>query len=228
MRMKALAVVAVTVLACPAWADDVPRCGAPGIVPAKAANSHIAENYPPVSVALSEEGTTTAEFTVTPEGVPTDLKVTKSSGSMRLDQAAQDEILGKWRYTPARLGDKPIACIQTAEVKWVLHDDNSKIPAFVVELFRKNALKMKLEDYPEEARTRRQEGLVLVQIEVGPDGKSGTLLLSSGFPELDRAALRIIPDRVNLTPAESGGQTFSTRALIPVLWSLDGVPPSGK
>lgn len=228
MRMRILTVAAVLVLAASARAEDVPKCGAPGIVPAKPSNSHVPENYPPVSAALSEQGTTKVQFTITPEGTAQAAKVIKSSGSMRLDQASLDEILGKWRYTPARLGDKPIACIQEVEVKWTLDDDNSKIPAILVALFRKNALKMTLEDYPDEARERHQEGLVLVQIEVRPDGKDSIILLSSGFPELDRATLRIIPDRVKLVPAESGSQTFATRALIPVLWTLDGAPAAAK
>jgi TonB family protein len=85
---------------------------------------------------------------------------------------------------------------------------------------------MKPEDYPDGARERREEGLVLMRLEISEIGKTGVVVLSSGFPDLDQAALRIVPDRVKLSPADSDGQTFDTMAVIPVLWSLDGA--SGK
>ena len=49
-------------------------------------------------------------------------------------------------------------------------------------------------DYPEEARQKHQEGVVMVSVEVGTDGSGSdvTLARSSGFPLLDAAALQAV------------------------------------
>ena len=50
-------------------------------------------------------------------------------------------------------------------------------------------------EYPALARRRKQEGTVLLEVVIAPDGRAGgvTLKKSSGFPALDRAALEAVP-----------------------------------
>lgn len=76
-------------------------------------------------------------------------------------------------------------------------------------------------DYPEEARLRRQEGTVLVSVEVGADGRAKDVRLaeSSGFPLLDSAALQAVR-RWIFAPAEAGGLPVPSQVEIPVRFSL--------
>ncbi len=57
--------------------------------------------YPAVSRRRGEEGVVTLQMVITTAGRPTQVKVLKSSGFPRLDQAALAAVK-KWRYEPAR------------------------------------------------------------------------------------------------------------------------------
>ena len=76
-------------------------------------------------------------------------------------------------------------------------------------------------DYPAEARRERQEGVVLVSVEVGADGRAGEVSLgrSSGFPLLDEAAVEAVR-RWSFAPAEEAGVPVSSRVEVPVRFSL--------
>jgi len=76
-------------------------------------------------------------------------------------------------------------------------------------------------DYPEEARQKREEGVVLVNVEVGADGRANdvTLAAGSGFPLLDSAALQAVR-RWTFEPAEAGGLPVPSRVEVPVRFSL--------
>jgi protein TonB len=76
-------------------------------------------------------------------------------------------------------------------------------------------------EYPAEARRERQEGVVLVSIEVGANGRAGEVSLgrSSGFPLLDEAAVEAVR-RWSFAPAEEAGVPVSSRVEVPVRFSL--------
>ncbi len=76
-------------------------------------------------------------------------------------------------------------------------------------------------DYPEVARQQHQEGVVLVSVEVGTDGRASdvTLARSSGFPLLDTVALQAVR-RWRFEPAQVGGLPVSSRVDVPVRFSL--------
>jgi protein TonB len=76
-------------------------------------------------------------------------------------------------------------------------------------------------DYPAEARRERQEGVVLVSVEVGADGRAGEVSLgrSSGFALLDAAAVEAVR-RWSFAPAEEAGVPVSSRVEVPVRFSL--------
>jgi len=63
--------------------------------------------YPRLSRRLREEGEVTLRVQVTPEGRPAQVLITGSSGSRRLDQAAQTAVEG-WRFAPARQGARSV------------------------------------------------------------------------------------------------------------------------
>ncbi len=76
-------------------------------------------------------------------------------------------------------------------------------------------------DYPAEARRERQEGVVMVSVEVGADGRPGDVSLarSSGFPLLDQAAIQAVR-RWTFDPARAAGLAVSSRVSVPVRFSL--------
>lgn len=60
--------------------------------------------YPMLSRRLREEGQVMLRVLVSPEGQPARVELRTSSGSERLDRAAQ-EAVARWRFVPARQGD---------------------------------------------------------------------------------------------------------------------------
>jgi protein TonB len=76
-------------------------------------------------------------------------------------------------------------------------------------------------DYPAAARRRHQEGVVLVSVEVGTDGRPSDVALgrSSGFPLLDQAAVQAVR-RWIFAPAQEAGFPVASRVDVPVRFSL--------
>lgn len=76
-------------------------------------------------------------------------------------------------------------------------------------------------DYPDEARLQRQEGLVILSVEVGTDGRADDVAVtrSSGFPLLDHAALEAVR-AWRFEPARAAGLPVSSRVDVPVRFSL--------
>lgn len=67
-----------------------------------------APDYPPASRRMREEGTVYLDVNVTAEGRAGDLRIKKSSGYARLDEAALDAVR-QWRFIPARSGADAVA-----------------------------------------------------------------------------------------------------------------------
>lgn len=75
--------------------------------------------------------------------------------------------------------------------------------------------------YPEEARKLKEEGLVMIHLEVDAEGKVTSVILaqSSGFPQLDEAALKTLQSW-KFKPARMAGIAVSTGVNIPVRFRL--------
>ena len=204
-----------------AMADPLPSCAAPGFTPPKATNKHVADEYPTLSAMMGEEGTTVVRMVIGPDGSVTSATVKTSSGSLRLDDASIASIIGKWTYTPPLAPDKtPTSCVWEAALKWVLHGNSLTLPAGLQQM----AIQKKAADYPAGARSRKEQGFVgLIVLRHGGD-KQVFVMRSSGYPELDAAAVRIIKERLNLPPAEFDGKPVETSAILVVVWSLDAEP----
>lgn len=63
--------------------------------------------YPPMSRRLGEEGKVMLRVFVDSNGRPSQIEIKTSSGSARLDQAAQQAV-GRWKFVPARRGDEAV------------------------------------------------------------------------------------------------------------------------
>ncbi|WP_308167121.1 MULTISPECIES: energy transducer TonB [Symbiopectobacterium] len=76
--------------------------------------------------------------------------------------------------------------------------------------------------YPEVAISRGQEGTVLLNVQVRPDGKVQTLNIqkSSGYPALDNAARDTVL-RWSFVPARRGSQAVNCWVVVPVDFSLN-------
>lgn len=76
--------------------------------------------------------------------------------------------------------------------------------------------------YPDVAISRGQEGTVLLNVQVRPDGKVQTLSIqkSSGYPALDNAARDTVL-RWSFVPARRGSQAVSGWVVVPVDFSLN-------
>ena len=77
-------------------------------------------------------------------------------------------------------------------------------------------------DYPIPSKRRREEGIVLVNVQVEVDGTSAAVSLnrSCGHPLLDRAALDAVR-RWTFEPARAAGVPVASLLVIPVRFSLD-------
>jgi len=71
-----------------------------------------APSYPPLSRRMGEEGKVVLRVSVNPQGTADSVEIRTSSGSPRLDEAAQKTVRN-WKFIPAKRGD---AAIQS----WVL------------------------------------------------------------------------------------------------------------
>ncbi len=76
-------------------------------------------------------------------------------------------------------------------------------------------------EYPLEARRLREQGTVLLRVDVSAEG--GALLVSidqsSGWPALDDAAARAV-ERWRFEPARRGRETFAAWVLVPIEFDL--------
>lgn len=77
-------------------------------------------------------------------------------------------------------------------------------------------------DYPRAARLAGAEGVVVLEVHVGRDGRPLHVRVhrSSGNPELDRAALRQIQRQWTFQPAMRNGTAVEAIGLVPVAFNL--------
>jgi protein TonB len=78
--------------------------------------------YPPASRRAGEAGTVTLQVFVKEDGRPGEVKIAKSSGFAKLDEAAVKEVQRSWRFVPGKEDGKPIAMWHTFAVTFKLTD----------------------------------------------------------------------------------------------------------
>ena len=84
--------------------------------------THTIPPYPTISQRLGEQGTSQLQVAIIDRRSVTDCKVTKSSGSERLDNAACEYVKGHWRWQPPTQEGKPVAANTDVSVVWNLKD----------------------------------------------------------------------------------------------------------
>lgn len=90
----------------------------PPPTPPVATTSHAvtADDYPPVSIRLQEQGKVAIKYLVKEDGSVGACNVTTSSGKARLDDAACTMVKRRWKFKPATQEGKNVAEFLTAEV----------------------------------------------------------------------------------------------------------------
>jgi protein TonB len=77
---------------------------------------------PYISIKNGESGTVRLWVKVSAKGEPLAVRVEKSSGFPRLDEAAFKAVKEKWRFVPAKRGDTPIESEVAFNIPFVLKD----------------------------------------------------------------------------------------------------------
>jgi periplasmic protein TonB len=78
--------------------------------------------YPPASRRAGEEGTVQLAVLVLESGRAGEIKVAKSSGFPKLDEAAVKEVQRNWRFVPGKEDGKPVSMWHTFAVTFRLTD----------------------------------------------------------------------------------------------------------
>jgi TonB family protein len=89
--------------------------------------THSQPPYPPLSQRLGEQGSSVLRLTIGRDGEVEDTAITRSSGSNRLDAAAQDWVRRTWRWQQSGHACRSLTTIVT--VNWSLvdaHADSSE------------------------------------------------------------------------------------------------------
>jgi len=94
----------------------------PPPTPPVATTSHTvtADDYPPVSIRLQEQGKVAIKYTINTDGGVTECAVTGTSGKPRLDDAACTMVKKRWKFKPATQDGKAVAVSVPAEVIFAL------------------------------------------------------------------------------------------------------------
>ncbi|MGH8282355.1 MAG: TonB family protein [Gammaproteobacteria bacterium] len=118
---------ALPVLATPTQTDVVASTAVP-VHRTHAANragwrvvAQYAPIYPHLALERGIEGSAAVEFTLTPEGEVTNMRVSHVTGSQLFGQAAMDTIR-RWRFAPVAVGGNPVAQHMAIEIEFRLTD----------------------------------------------------------------------------------------------------------
>jgi periplasmic protein TonB len=77
--------------------------------------------YPRLARRLGEHGTVLLNVYVDANGLPEKIELHASSGSPRLDQAAR-ETVSRWKFIPARQGERPVGAWMVVPIRFVLEN----------------------------------------------------------------------------------------------------------
>jgi TonB family protein len=224
MRRSALAGIAVLPLlaAVPAKAADAAFCNAPGMTQPMPLTSHAPppELYPPLSAMMGESGNTLVRYTVLASGIVGDASIERSSGSLRLDDAAV-AFVKAFRFKPAMLDGKPVDCSRQIVIRWSLEDSS---PLSMAQIGG-TPFYPTLEDFPPGAVDRHEDGTVIAMVLLGDKGTIETILpmLGSKFADLNSATVDYIRKQKIAGPTVNGVPVRAA-LVIRVVWSPTGRP----
>ncbi len=81
-----------------------------------------APEYPRQARMAGQEGTVVLRVTVDPQGVPSEVRISTSSGFASLDDSAETTVRRKWRFKPAGQAGRPIAADVLIPVRFAIKE----------------------------------------------------------------------------------------------------------
>lgn len=178
--------------------------------------THTQPPYPQMSVMTKEEGNTVLAISIGADGVPSDVTIKTSSGSVRLDQAAIDFVKANWRWNAPVVNCKPSATTTMVSIRWSLQQDNTAAMAAAPP-----TIVMQAKDYPPDALARHEQGTVGLTIYVLTTGQVvlARVFQTSGFPDLDAKSTEMVKTW-QWTPASLDGHPVNTALVVLSVWKL--------
>ena len=202
--------------------SDPGYCGERGVTPPHLKpGSRKPSVYPPEAIRADEEGVTTLDFRIDSLGKVGDVKIAQSSGYSTLDQAAVTETIAQ-SYDPATFHGRRIPCRKLEKITWKLTGGGQPSLSYA------NIRNMGPNDYPPHALASGEEGTTDIQLIIDENGKivNSMVSRSSGFGDLDAAALDRLYASDKITAATLSGKPIRTVSFFEFHWSL--APQSGQ
>jgi TonB family protein len=209
-------------------AQTIPSCRGPGLTPPVPLTSHVStsEDYPPLSRMLNETGETIVEYQILADGQVGELKVTKSSGSLRLDDATT-AFVKRFKFKPALVASVATACTNAIALRWVIQtNDQDAISALAS--FTATPIYVPKSDFPPGAAERNEDGYAVGIVFVSDHNTIDQVVLArpSQFADLNAATVALLAKKTVTSPT-FGGAPSRSMITIPVVWSLGKPSASG-
>ena len=184
------------------------------------ANSCKKPPYPRTSLDNGEAGVVLLRFLVDSEGKVAESAVARSSGYLRLDEAARTA-LELCKFEPALLDGKPTSAWFAMEYVWAI--ENPDVDAVINTPPRLVISSCQKPQYPAEAHASGESGSVELKFVVNGTGEvvESKVVRSSGHERLDTAA-RSALERCRFEPAIRGGRSTMGSLQLEYEWSLAG------
>jgi len=210
--------MAALLLAAPAAAQA--PCTTPDTPLRPVMATHTLPPYPELSVMTNEQGTSLLAVAIGADGVPTDVQIANSSGSLRLDEAARDFVKATWRWNPPTVACKPVAVLTRVSIKWDLKDAPDDLGQHMP------SITMTKVDFPPGAMERHEQGKTIVAMVVAVNGDitRAEVTRGSGFVDLDSKALEIAKTRYRWTAAKMGDAPVNTVIFLIMIWPSANAP----
>lgn len=183
-----------------------------------------APDYPLEVQALGIEGKVKVSFTVTTNGMVTDVYVVGSPSPV-LSELARKAVAG-WIFEPARLGGTPINALVRQEVKFNLPwRGQAKALAKLPPDGPAKPIYQSVPDYPVDAATLGEDGQVIVDFKLGVDGRVQDAKAVRSTNRVFEAPAVEAVSRWVLLPPRVGGKLQAAHLQVPVVFTM---PPELK
>jgi TonB family protein len=190
--------------------------------------THTQPPYPQVSVMTNEQGTTLLDVMIGADGVPSDVTVATSSGSLRLDEASRDYVKANWKWQPPLNDCKAVSAKTRISINWSLRNANpigglaALNPAMALDIL--NVKVADPSDYPAAAPPLTTPAMSMVMVMMGMSGKVDAAMLHPGpTPALDAKAIEMAKS-YHWPQTRMDGKPIGGMYLLMIMWPLPGRP----
>jgi TonB family protein len=177
------------------------------------------EDYPPLSRMLNETGASIVEYEVMPDGLVGSLKVTRSSGSLRLDDAAI-AFVKRFKFEPALLASVATECTNAIEISWQIQS-NDENALTALSALTAAPIYVQRDDFPSGAADRNEDGYAVGVLFISDHNTIEQIVLvrPTQYADLNAATIALLGKKKVTSPTVGGASSRSIIA-IPVVWSL--------